>query len=971
MPPQLWQEVKVILGEALKRNEGEPREKFVAEACAHDPTLRREVDTYLAVSDDETLEACAENLRESLMSNVWSPRIGQRIGAYRIVREIGRGGMGTVFLAARADGQFEKQVAIKLLKRGTDTDEIVRRFRSERQILAKLDHPGIARLLDAGCTEDGLPYFVMEFVEGLPITQFVRERSLSIDQRLELFLKVCSAVERSHRDRIVHRDLKPSNILVTAEGEPKILDFGIAKLLEPGQNALEKTVTSQQRFTATCVSPEQARGEQVTVASDIYALGALLYEMLSGCTPHQFSTPRPSSEELARVVCDQEPKLPSQTVEDREARRRLEGDLDNIVLCALRKDPAKRYATVHEFEEDIRRHRSALPIQARPRTAVYRLQRFWVRRKGVRSVAGFAAALIVLLAGFVLFIRPGLRNGTRGGEPSKDSATAITDQKSIAVLPFESLGNQADEKYFVDGMQDNILTDLSKVSDLKVISRSAVEHYRGEKKSASAIGRALNVAHVLEGSVQKSGDRVRVNVRLIDTRTEAQTWSEAYERTVADVFALQSELAQSIATQLKATLSPEEKAAIERRPTEDMQAYDLYLRARDLMTTDTEVTPAVYHKMLDLIDAAITRDPNFALAYCFATEVHVLLYRYREHTPERLVQAKEAAAMALQLAPDLGESHLAQAVYYYHGLRDYYGAERELKLADSKMNGKPEFLLLKQLTERRFGHWKDALRDGKKAVELAPRDPSLANVLIQTYRVLRMYSEGEKLANDMIAHLPANEATGMWAYKCDFALAAGAVDKAREVIGAVPDKAQWKTSMLATMALYRRNYPEAVRLVASTPESDQEPSEVVFEAQVQRLLGDAEKSKATFERARKLLDARIKQAPDDPNLYTYLAMTQVGLGQKDDAFAAIQRAATLAPMSQDSIDAANWMGTLAEVYVLSGDPDAALAQLAKVVQLPNGPVYGDLLLNPEWDPIRDRPAFQKILAQAAKPPVYN
>ena len=259
MAPQLWQEVKEILGEAFQREPGEARETFVAEACANNLTLRQQVQTYLNVSG-EKIEACANNLRDTLLHNICSNRIGHRIGAYRIVREIGRGGMGTVFLAARADGEFEKEVAIKLLKRGTDTDEIVRRFRGERQILAKLEHPGIARLIDAGSTDDGLPYFVMEFVNGLPITDFVRERQLSISERLELFLKVCAAVERSHRDRIVHRDLKPTNILVTSEGEPKILDFGIAKLLQV-EEAPDATAGTQQRFTPTCVSPEQARGE--------------------------------------------------------------------------------------------------------------------------------------------------------------------------------------------------------------------------------------------------------------------------------------------------------------------------------------------------------------------------------------------------------------------------------------------------------------------------------------------------------------------------------------------------------------------------------------------------------------------------------------------------------------------------------------------------------------------------------------
>src|SRR6202011_4346827 len=321
---------------------------FVAEACANNPVLRQEVETYLAVSGDK-LEACAENLRDTVSGHIAPYRIGSRIGAYRIVREIGRGGMGTVFLAARADGEFEKDVAIKILKRGTDTDEIVRRFRSERQILARLEHPNIARLIDAGSTESGLPYFVMEFVDGVPVPKFVRDHRLSIRERLEVFLKICSAVSRSHRDRIVHRDLKPTNILVTDDGEPKILDFGIAKLLDAGQNLIDATATQQQRFTPTCVSPEQARGEPVTTASDIYALGALLYEMLTGETPHRFSTAHPSSEELSRVVCEEEVRPPSQVIASAGLRHELKGDVDNIVLCALRKEPARRYSTVQEF----------------------------------------------------------------------------------------------------------------------------------------------------------------------------------------------------------------------------------------------------------------------------------------------------------------------------------------------------------------------------------------------------------------------------------------------------------------------------------------------------------------------------------------------------------------------------------------------------------------------------------------------
>ena len=435
MAPQHWQLVKEILGEALEHEQGEDRATFVARTCGSDTTLRHEVETYLNISDQK-MEACAENIRDTMLSKMWSQPVGRRVGAYRIVQEIGRGGMGTVFLAKRADGQFEKQVAIKLLKRGTDTDEIVRRFSAELQILAQLEHQCIARLLDAGTTEDGLPYFVMEYVAGVPITQFVRENHLSIQQRLELFLKVCAAVERAHRDHIVHRDIKPGNILVTSDGEPKLLDFGIAKLLEPGENTVEATATNQQRLTPTCASPEQARGERVTTASDIYALGALLYEMLTQRSPHQFSTLRPSPEELARVVCEQEPIAPSDVVADRETQHQLKGDLDNIVLYAMRKEPERRYPSASEFAEDVTRYLNARPVSARPNTTVYRVQRFLARNRSVGLPLTFAAVVILAISGALLYVGPKLRK-TSEAPPAQQLVTPIGG-KSIAVLPFDT-----------------------------------------------------------------------------------------------------------------------------------------------------------------------------------------------------------------------------------------------------------------------------------------------------------------------------------------------------------------------------------------------------------------------------------------------------------------------------------------------------------------------------------------------------
>ena len=313
-----------------------------------------------------------------------------------IVREVGRGGMGAVYLAARADQEFKKDVAIKLLKRGTDTDEVLRRFRAEREILARLEHPNIARLFDGGTTEEGLPYFVMEYIAGIPVTDFCLTRNLSLEERLRLFLKICAAVRFAHQNLVVHRDLKPVNILITDEGEPKLLDFGIAKLLGPGDHAFEVTMLDQQRLTPAYASPEQVRGDPITTVSDIYALGALLYELLTGQPAHRFATSRPAPTELLRVVAQEEPLRPSAVAGDPVVRRRLRGDLDNIVLKALRKESTRRYGGVGDLMEDVRRYLEDRPVHAQPDTPGYRTRKFLKRNKVAALAGGVVAATLIV-----------------------------------------------------------------------------------------------------------------------------------------------------------------------------------------------------------------------------------------------------------------------------------------------------------------------------------------------------------------------------------------------------------------------------------------------------------------------------------------------------------------------------------------------------------------------------------------------
>ncbi len=429
-----WRQVKEIFQQAVELDTG-ARAGYLASACADDAGLRGEVEMMLAVDEDASAfleKSPVSSLGEKLMAGRDQMPEGQRIGPYRVLREIGHGGMGSVYLAERDDEHFDQQVAIKVIRRGMDSDDILRRFHNERQILANLNHPNIARLIDGGSTADGRPYYVMEYIAGRGIDEYCDARRLSITDRLGLFRQVCAAVHYAHQRLVIHRDLKPSNILVTDEGVVKLLDFGIAKLLASGDHGQTATVTLLGIMTPAYASPEQVRSDNITTASDVYSLGVILYELLTGHRPYHFPSARP--DEMARVICESLPERPSAAVvrdggetlteasrqnvprpaaargavprvwlpsvisrtrgdSVERLRRRLHGDLDNIALMALRKDAQRRYASVEQFSDDIRRYLEGLPVIARPDTLGYRAAKFVRRNK-----AGVAAAFLVLLS---------------------------------------------------------------------------------------------------------------------------------------------------------------------------------------------------------------------------------------------------------------------------------------------------------------------------------------------------------------------------------------------------------------------------------------------------------------------------------------------------------------------------------------------------------------------------------------------
>jgi eukaryotic-like serine/threonine-protein kinase len=423
MTPEVWVRVKTILGEALDLAPGE-RSAYLDTACAGDDALRTEVESLLTAGGEEWgfFDSPPEvRLPEPEASGPPS-RVGERVGTYELLSELGRGGMGMVYLARRADDQFQKKVAVKLIRPGMASEFALERFRSERQISASLEHPNIARLLDGGTTSNGEPYFVLEYVEGEPLIEYCDRRRLPVDARLGLFGEVCAAVQYAHQNLVVHRDIKPGNVLVTADGVPKLLDFGIAKLLIPDGAPVPaaETGTLFRMLTPDYASPEQIRGERITTASDVYALGVVLYELLAGRKPYHVTGNEPG--ELLRIVCDRDPEKPSVAGKSRE----LQGDLDAIVLKAMRKEPERRYASVGELAADLKRRRTGKPVLARRGTFSYRAGKFARRHRVILTAV---AVVAVALAGGVVAT---LREAQRAREAEARAQRRFDDVRRLA-----------------------------------------------------------------------------------------------------------------------------------------------------------------------------------------------------------------------------------------------------------------------------------------------------------------------------------------------------------------------------------------------------------------------------------------------------------------------------------------------------------------------------------------------------------
>jgi TolB-like protein/Flp pilus assembly protein TadD len=550
-------------------------------------------------------------------------------------------------------------------------------------------------------------------------------------------------------------------------------------------------------------------------------------------------------------------------------------------------------------------------------------------------------------------------------------------EKSIAVLPFENLSRDPDNAFFADGVQDEILTDLAKIADLKVISRTSVMQYKASvARNLREIGQQLGVAHLLEGSVQRVSNRVRVNAQLIDARTDAHLWAQTYDRDLADVFAIQSEIAKTIADQLQAKLSSSEKAAIEKPPTTDLVAYDLYVRAGALREaisfnarTEENLLQAVH-----LLEQAIARDPTFFLAYCRLAEAHDLIYFVgTDHTPARLALANTAIQSALRLRPDSGEAHLALAEHLYRGYRDHEHALAELTLARRALPNEPLVFELSGFITRRQGRWEDSTTDLKRALELDPRNLFFLHQLSFTYEYQRHYRDLAAVLDRALKLAPSNPDTRLARAFIDLAERADA-RPAHTTIDAVvsedPAAARTIAERWLYVALCERDNLGVSRSLAVIPSEGITEGSIwsphaYFEAVAARARGDASAVRAAFTAARAEVEKVTREQPDYAQGLTVLGLIDAGLGRKDDAIREGTRAVALLPVSKDAIDGSDLILNLAVIYAWTGEKDLALRQLAEAAQLPSTLNYGWLRLHPDWDPLRDDPRFEQIVASLA------
>lgn len=870
-------------------------------------------------------------------------------GDYELLEQIGRGGQGVVFRARQKS--LNRTVALKVIGLGQwATEAHLKRFRLEAEAAARLEHPGIVPIHEVG-ERDGSCYFSMKFVEGGQLDEVGKREPMPIRRAVELMAKVARIVHYAHEHGILHRDIKPGNILLDAKGEPHLTDFGLARLVESESSV---THTLDVLGTPSYMAPEQAVGNNAAISkvTDVYGLGAVLYQLLTGQPPFAGGT----TYETIKLLLDTEPRQP------RLLNPKVDRDLSTICLKCLEKDPKRRYSSALALAEDLERWLKHEPIQAR-HTGIFIRGQKWMRRNPTRALLTASLVALAAASGWIVWKSELIRQPVTTKPPP---------EKSIAVLPFENFSDNKENSYFAAGIQDDVLTTLAQIHDLKVISRTSVMDYQKRGgRNMRKISQALGVANVLEGSVRRTGNRVLVNVQLIDARSDRHIWAERYDRAVADLFAIQSEIARTIADQLQAKISAREKAAMALPPTSDLVANDLYLQAVAL-----EVQPPARENLpkgVSLLEQAVGRDPHFLRAYCALSRMHLNFYNNGyDRTAARLAMACAAIEKAAQLQPDAGGVHLARAHYYlFSDVRDHDRAREELELARRTLPNDPAVYDETAHVDYRQGRWTEAVRNLERAVELDPRNADLLTDMAFTYNFMRRYTEATQFFRRLLVLSPRN-------YWARIRVAFQAVNERADtgplrtelntILKEDPGAGPKIAGDLWICALFERDAAAADRaLAAIPPEGLADNPELVRPREwhvgyVARTFNRPEIARAAFTTARTILEKLVREQPGNASAWRVLGRVDAALGRKEEAIKAGRHACELLPLSREPASGLWPLFDLARIYAWVGEKDLALQLLGEHAAEIGGPSYGVLKLDPDWDPLRGDPRFEKIVA---------
>jgi len=887
-------------------------------------------------------------------------KIQSDLGDYELLEEIGRGGQGIVYRARQKS--LNRTVALKVIGLGTwATEKHLKRFRREAEAAASFQHPGIVPIHEVG-ERDSQCYFSMQFIEGGQLDEVVKRAPISIRQAAELVAKVARTVHYAHEHGILHRDIKPGNILLDAKGEPHLTDFGLARLVEADSTV---TRTLEVLGTPSYMAPEQAAGEHTKVGktTDVYGLGGVLYQLLTGQPPFAGGT----TYETIRLLRDTEPRQP------RLLNPKIDRDLSTICLKCLEKDPKRRYSSALALAEDLEHWLKHEPIQAR-RTGILTRGKKWVQRNPTTTLLG--ASLIALAA-------------VIGWNVWKSEFIGPPITKGIAVLPFENLSEDKANAYFSEGIQDEILTRLAKIADLKVISRTSTQQYHSKPANLAEIAKQLGVANILEGSVQKAADQVRVNVQLINAQTDSHIWAESYDRKLTDVLSVESEIAKRIAESLQANLSPAQANALAAMPTRDAEAYDLFLKG-EYQEREAESTykGETYDRAAGFYRQALARDPRFALAY--ARLACNRLYRHwyvSRLTSAQLEGVKSNVGRALAIAPELPEAHLAMGIFHYWGRHDFDTALREFDRAIELQPNNSGTISFRAAIYRRRGEWRRALKEFERAMELDPRAAWGSDAIGSTYLLLRRWSEAEHWFKHALALDPHHLGIS-YRLSQTYVGSTGDIQRAKQAYEGVPNERSAITvgayeiviSEMIDNRVYldvlERHFSEALKEWDAAPDNTVEGRLTQLKARIgiQVLAGQNAAAKQECEEARVLLESQVAQRRSEESAsFSELAWIYVCLGRNADALRIAREAAESMPIEEDAVLGPNFLVGLAQIEAHTGQPEEAVKLLRKLLTVPAGDFISvaHLKIDPVWDPIRNDPRFQKLLSEPEPETLYK